>query len=183
MAYEHRVAVEGGVYPSSNPLLTGAYLFSVENLVGVAGANTYLTVYNPVGSGRNLATSAAYVSCVAGGATGATRAMRVYRIGAQPTGGTLAAASDVCKLLTDYRDPIPEIRFGTVTATLQQAFINTPPPVTSGAGGGQFVHIIELPPGSPPFVAKPGQGVAFNTAAGDTDQVWNITIAWGETDI
>ncbi len=200
---EHRVSIDGGVdsngnivrplpvslpasspfYPSSNPSITGAYLFSVENLVGVAAPNVYLSIYNPLGSGRNYATSGSFVSCAAGGAAGSTRSMRVYRITGAPTGGSVQAASTVCKLNSLYRDTNADIRIGGPTVTLGPAFSNTPPPVTSGAGGGQYVHGIEIPPGSPPFVLAPGEGVAFHNVLGDVDQVWNITIAWAEADI
>lgn len=173
-----------GQYPQSNPLLTGAYLFSIEDQPGVVASNTFLTIFNPVGSGRNYVTTASFLSAVAAGATAVTKNMRSYRIAAAPTGGTVQAASTVCKLQTSYRDTNAVIRVGPgITATLGQPFSSTPPPVTSGAGGSQFVHTVALPTGSPPFLVVPGEGVAFNTAAGDTDQSWSITIAWAELDI
>lgn len=167
-------------WQTSNPSLRGAYIFSVENQAGVVAANTFLTLFNPVGSGRLYLTSAAFISCVAGAAASATRAMRGYRISAAPTGGTVQAANTVCKLDTLYPDTGADIRIGNPTVTLGPAAWNTPPPATTGAGGGQFVHAVELPPGSPLFLLRPGEGIAINCQAGDVDQVWNLTVTWGE---
>lgn len=164
----------------SNPAILGAYIFSVENLPGVAASNNFLTLFNPVGSGRIYLATAVFVSCVAAAAASAVRAFRGYRIGAAPTGGSVQAASTFCKIDTAYPDSGADVRIGNPTATLQQPFSNTPPPVTTGAGGSQFVHSVELPLGSPSFRIRAGEGVAFNTAVGDTDQVWNISIAWAE---
>lgn len=173
-----------GMYAQSNPLLTGTYLFSVEDQAGVVASNTFLTIFNPVGSGRNYVTSASFVSCVAGAAASSTKNMRAYRIAAAPSGGTVQGLSAICKVQTSFRDTNAVIRVGPgITATLGAPFSATPPPVTTGAGGSQFVHTIALPVGSPAFLVAPGEGVAFNTAAGDTDQSWSITIAWAELDV
>lgn len=171
-------------YLQSNPLLTGAYLFSVEDQAGVVASNTFLTIFNPVGSTRNYATTASYLSCVATGATSAVKTMRAYRIAAAPTGGTVQGAAAICKVQNTYRDTNAVIRVGPgISAVLGAPFSATPPPVTTGAGGSQFVHPIALPAQAPAFLLAPGEGVAFNTAAGTVNQSWSITIAWAEADI
>lgn len=198
---EQRVIVEGGynattgavnplsvgisgqplsTWQTSNPLITGAYLFSIENQPGVVASNNFMTIFNPVGSGKVYVVGALFISCVASAATGAVRSMRAYRINALPTGGTTQAASTVCKLDTAYPDTAADIRINNPTVTALQAATNTPPPVTTGAGGGQFVHQLELPPGAPPFKLRAGEGLVLNVAAGDTDQVWNLSVAWSE---
>lgn len=168
------------IWQTSNPGLRGSYVFSVENQPGVVASNNFLTFFNPVGSGRIYILGAAFISCVAGAAASSTRAMRGYRINALPTGGTVQAANTVMKLDTNFPDTGADIRIGNPTVTALQAAWNTPPPVTTGAGGSQFVHEVQVPSNSQPFVLRAGEGIVINTAAGDTDQVWNITIAWAE---
>lgn len=169
-----------GVYQNASPALRGSYIFSVENQPGVVAANNFLTFFNPVGSGRLYILGGAFISCVAGAAATSTRAMRGYRIAAAPTGGSVQAAATVCKLDSNFPDTGADIRISSPTATILAAAWNTPPPVTTGAGGSQFVHEISVPAGSQPFTIRPGEGIAINSQVGDTDQVWNLTIAWGE---
>lgn len=170
-----------GTYAVANPLITGVYVFSIAGLAGVVAANTFLTVFNPVGSGKTVSFAAAFVSTAAGAASGATAPMRGYRIAAAPTGGTVQGAATIGKFNNTYANTVVEVRTNNPTVTLGAALWNTPPSVTTGAGGGQFVHEVDTPAGSPPFVLAPGEGIAMNTSAGDTDQVWNITVVWTES--
>lgn len=167
-------------YLVSNPALTGVYLFSLAGALGVVAANTFLTAYNPVSSGKTVSFSAAFISTVATAASGAIAPMRGYRFSGAPTGGTVQGSATIAKLNNAYPDAVLEVRTNNPTVALGPALWNTPPAVTSGAGGGQFVHDVDLPAGSPPLVLAPGEGVAINCSAGDVDQVWNFTIAWGE---
>lgn len=167
-------------YAVANPAITGVYVFSAAGLPGVAAANTFLTIFNPIGSGRNVSFSAAFISTVSTAAAGTTAPMRGYRIAAVPTGGTVQAANTIAKFRTTQTDSVVEVRLGNPTVTLGAALWNTPPAVTAGVGGGQFVHDVDTPAGSPPFLLVPGEGIAINCSAGDTDQVWNITIVWAE---
>lgn len=191
---ENRIIIEGMqpnvVYPgaSSNPLpviltvnpqIEGAYTASIANVAGTAASNTFITIFNPVGSGKTVVVGAVFVSTVAAAGTSATQPTRIHRINAAPTGGVTMAASDIFKLNTANPDPVSVIRTGNPTVTLLAAGSNTPPPVTTGAGGGQFVHEIEVPVG-PPFLLAPGEGIALNNSSGDTAQRWNFTIAWAE---
>lgn len=178
------VSVEGqpiGNYLTFNPAITGVYVFSIASQPGVVAANTFLTVFNPVGSGKTVSFSAAFISTAAGAASGATAPMRGYRIASAPTGGTVQGAATIAKFNNSYANTVVEVRTANPTVTLGPALWNTPSAVTTGAGGGQFVHEVDTPAGSPPFVLAPGEGIAINTAAGDTDQVWNLTIVWAES--
>lgn len=177
------ISVTGGPvtqYSVQNPAIDGVYIFSAAGLAGVVAANTFLTIYNPVGSGKIVSIGGAFVSMVAAAASGATAPMRGYRFAGAPTGGTVQAAATIAKFATAYPNASAEIRLGNPTVTLGAALWNTPPAVTTGAGGGQFIHAVEVPPGVGPFSLAEGEGVALNTSAGDTDQVWNISIAWAE---
>jgi len=168
-------------YSVSNPSLTGTYVFSIANAAGVAGANTFITLYNPVASGKTISFSSAFISSVAGGAASTTAPMRGYRFSGAPTGGTVQGAATIAKFNNAVANTVGEVRTGNPTVTLGPALWNTPPPVTSGAGGGQFVHIVDTPAGAPPFVLAQGEGIAINCSSGDVDQVWNLTIVWTES--
>lgn len=191
---EKRVVIEGmfpgATYPggttnplpvliSSNPQVDGTYIASIANVVGTVVSNTFMTLYNPVGSGKNTIVAAAFVSTVAAAGTGITVPLRIHRFSGVPTGGSVMAASAIFKFDTVNADPVTEVRTNNPTVTLLAAASNTPPPVTTGVGGGQFVH--ELDPPAPAVVLlRPGEGVALNTATGDTAQRWNISLAWAE---
>lgn len=167
-------------YSVANPAITGVYVFSIAGLSGVAAANTFVTVFNPVGSGKTVSFSAAFISTVSTAAAGTTAPMRGYRIAAAPTGGTVQGAATIAKFNSANPDTVVEVRTDNPTVVLGAPLWNTPPAVTSGVGGGQFVHDVDTPAGSPPFVLAPGEGIAINCASGDTDQVWNITVVWAE---
>lgn len=167
-------------YAVANPAIDGVYVFSAAGLAGVVAANTFLTVFNPVGSGKTVSFSAAFISTAATAASGATAPMRGYRISAAPTGGVVQGAATIAKFSNVTPDTVVEVRLGNPTVTLEAPLWNTPPAVTSGVGGGQFVHAVDTPAGSPPFVLAPGEGIAIHTTAGDVDQVWNITVVWAE---
>lgn len=168
------------VTSAPNPSLTGSYVASFPQVAGVVAANTYLTMFNPVASGKTVLFGGAFVSMVAGSAASTTAPMRGYRIAAAPTGGTVASAASIGKFQTLQPNPACEIRTANPTVTLGAGLWNTPPAVTTGAGGGQFIHIVSVPPGAGIFSLVPGEGIAINCSGGDVDQVWNISVVWSE---
>ncbi len=191
---EKRVIIEGMypdmVYPgastnplpvilTANPQIDGTYIYSIANVAGTVASNNFITLFNPVGSGKNIVVGGMFISTVAAAGTAATQPMRIHRISAAPTGGVLVTAPEVFKFNTGNPDPVAVVRTGNPTAVLGPAASNTPPPVTTGAGGGQFVHEVDPPTGTTVLLA-PGEGVAVNNAAGDTAQRWNISLAWAE---
>jgi hypothetical protein len=163
-----------------NPALTGSYVASFPQVPGVVAANTYLTLFNPVGSSKTVLFGGAFISMVAGSAASTTAPMRGYRIAAAPTGGTVASAASIGKFQTSQPNPAGEIRTGNPTVTLGAGLWNTPPAVTTGAGGGQFIHIVSVPPGAGIFSLIAGEGIAINCSGGDVDQVWNVSVVWSE---
>lgn len=191
---EKRVIIEGMypdmVYPgiSTNPLpviitpnpqIDGTYIYSIANVPGTVATNNFITLFNPVGSGKSVVVGGMFISTVAAAGTSATQPTRIHRISAAPTGGTLVVAADIFKFNTANPNPVSVLRINNPTVTLGPAASNTPPPVTIGAGGGQFVHEVDPPTGTTVLLA-PGEGVAINNAAGDTAQRWNISLAWAE---
>lgn len=191
---DHRVIIEGvyaePVYPGSstnplpviltpNPQIDGTYIYSIANVAGTVASNTFMTLFNPVGSGKTIVVGGMFISTVAAAGTSATQPTRIHRISAAPTGGVLVNNADIFKFNTANPTNVAVLRTGNPTVTLEQAASNTPPPVTIGAGGGQFVHEVDPPTGTTVLLA-PGEGVAINNAAGDTAQRWNISLAWAE---
>jgi hypothetical protein len=191
---ENRVIIEGmysGItYPGSsinplpvimtpNPQIDGTYIMSIANVPGTVTPNNFITLFNPVGSGKQVIVGGMFISTVAAAGTSATQPTRIHRISAAPTGGTIVPASDIFKFNTANPDPVSILRINNPTATLGPPASNTPPPVTIGAGGGQFVHEVDPPTGTTVLLA-PGEGVAVNNSAGDTAQRWNISLAWAE---
>lgn len=191
---DHRVIIEGvyaePVYPGSstnplpviltpNPQIDGTYIYSIANVAGTVASNTFMTLFNPVGSGKTIVVGGMFISTVAAAGTSATQPTRIHRISAAPTGGVLVNNADIFKFNTANPTNVAVLRTGNPTVTLGQAASNTPPPVTIGAGGGQFVHEVDPPTGTTVLLA-PGEGVAINNSAGDTAQRWNISLAWAE---
>lgn len=191
---ENRVTIEGmwsgDTYPgattnplpvliSGNPQVDGTYIYSIANVLGTALAQTLMTLFNPIGSGKNLIIGGAFVSTEAAAGTTATVPLRLHRLSAAPTGGTLGLLAEVFKLDTANPNPVGVIRYNNPSVVLGPAAANSPPPVTTGVSGGQFVHEIDLP--SPAFVVlRPGEGIAAHVASGDTAQRWNLTFVWAE---
>lgn len=161
-----------------NPAVAGTYVFSIGNVPGVAAANNFLSVFNPVGSGKNMFFGAAYISMGTTAPVGNTEPMNVFRITAA-SGGTLQAASAVGKFQTTMADPTAEVRIGNPTVTVGAQLSNTPG--ISPNPGSTPVHIVTVPSIAPPFILAPGEGVAMRALNGDTDQRWNLSIVWSET--
>lgn len=156
------------------------YTFSTAGIAGVAAPNVYLTLFNPANSGEILSWEGAFLSSAANAAVSTTTAMRGYRIAAAPTGGSVQAVSTIAKFSTEQADSVAEVRLGNPTVTLGAALWNTPPSPTSGAGGGSFIHVVDVGPSTGGFKLKPGEGIAIHCALADVDQVWNLTVVWSE---
>jgi hypothetical protein len=162
-----------------NPAVKGTYVFSIGNVTGVTAVpNNYISLFNPVGSGKSLFFGAAYVSSEIVAAATNTEPMNIFRVTAA-SAGTLQAASTSGKFQTTMADPTAEIRTGNPTCTVGAQLANIPPAV-----GNQVTvppHIVTVPAVAPPFILAPGEGVVFRTLNGDTDQRWNLSIVWSET--
>lgn len=163
---------------SFSPVLR--YVYSLSERPGVVAANVFVSLFNAT-AGTNerkvFLVGGIGVSCVAGAASTAVAPMRSYRV-STATGGTLVAASAICKMNTKFPDPVGVIRIGNPTVTLGQPMTNTPPIITAGLGGATVVHDLDV--SQAPLVLMPDEGVCFRTASGDLDQRWNIAIYWGE---
>lgn len=177
------VAVTGqplSTYLVQNPALTGAYVYSQAEQPGVVAANNFMTLTNPVGSGKVVIFAGAFISSFIVGDTPATiTSMRGYRATAV-SGGTLQPASSVGKFQTAYADPVGQIRTGGVTATIGAALFNSPPFIGSVKSSSPFVHQVPIPPQGGLFTIMEGESLVLRTEAGDVDTRWNLSLAWGE---
>lgn len=173
-------AVSGtlGTYPAINPSLTGAYVFNLPDQTGVVAANNYLSVFNPVASGKTLVLIGGSMACYLGnGASNVEVSVQAFRITAA-TVGTLQAASAICKFQTAYANPVAEVRTGNPTVTVGAPFASLPPVIQPSTNN--FVYQIMQPPGAGAFTLAAGEGVVFRTTSGDTDEQYNFNIVWGE---
>lgn len=171
-----------GTFSVANPALTGVYLYSLADQAGVVAANNFISLFNPVGSGRLAIVAGFFISSYSVGQATATEPLRGWRISAASAGSLATNSTDVVKFNKLSRDTNMELRSGNPTVTLEAPFFNSPPPIGTGAGTA-FVHAVEAPPGAGTFVCKPGEGVVVRTAAGDIDQHFNMTVAWGEVNL
>lgn len=160
--------------------LTGAYNFSMDDMPGVAAANNFVSLFNPVASGRNLYYLGAYISTyVAGGASTTRESMQGHAI-TTASAGTLQASSAIFKLDSTFPNAVAEVRTGNPTVTMGPNLFNSPPPINTTTT--QYVHAVGLGFGSfgGPVVLRPGEGIVFTTDAGNTSQTWNVSIGWAE---
>lgn len=158
--------------------IKGVYVFSISNIPGVVAANNFISLFNPVGSGKTVSFGSAFISSTAAGSSAETEPLRGFRI-TTATAGTLQATSATAKFITTDADPIAEVRIANPTVTLGAAIFNSPP-VISATVGSTNVHVIPVPGGLAPFTMAPGEGVVLRTSAGDVDQRWNLSIVWAE---
>lgn len=178
------VALTSSSAPSVNttlvrsPAIDSVFVFSVGNTAGVVAANNFLSLFNPIGSGKVLSFGSAFISSTTAGGTTVTNPMQGFRITAA-SAGTLQAASAFGKFITSEPDSVAEVRTDNPTVTLGAQLFNSPPAI-SATTSSTNVHIIPVPGGLQPFTLVEGEGIVLRTALGDTDQRWNLSIVWAE---
>ncbi len=157
------------------------YVFSQAQHAGTAGAHNHVSLTNPSGSGKLIFIGGVFISQVTSGAVAAVDPLRGW-IATSVSGGTLQDVSAIAKLNSALPDPVGQIRTEGMTATLGAAWFNSPPLLTTGAASGAFVHQVPAAlPGGGSLTLRPGESTVLRTETGDTDQLWNISIAWLET--
>jgi hypothetical protein len=169
-----------GSYSTTSPLLSGGYVFSQEDIPGVAAANNYLSLENPVGSGKVILIAGVFISSfILADIATTSVSMRGY-LATGISGGVTHAASSIGKVRSTMPTPVGVIRDTNPTATLGAAWFNSPPVIGASKGSSPFVHQIpaSIPAGS--ITLLPGEGTVIRQEAGDVDARWNISIAWSE---
>lgn len=155
------------------------YVTAVTDVPGVVAANNFLSLFNPVGSGRNVVIFFAQTTPWATGSTSVTVSMNVFRTTAA-SAGTLVTASNIGRFVTTDGNPVAEIRTGNPTVTTTGAsLLGTPPAITSAASGVSGGSVSNTTPGAS-FLLAPGEGVVWRTASGNVNQLWNFQVIWAE---
>jgi len=158
---------------------TALFDFSVQRQDSTAAAKNFLTLYNPVTSGKVISAGGVFLSYMATNPSPAYP-IRGYRFSGAPTGGTVAAESEICRFDTQRFAPSSEIRTGNPTVTLGAAFFNAAPGITNGLAQSSDIQQIDTPAGFNPFLIYPGEGIVSRQEAGAAGHYWNISVVWRE---
>lgn len=159
-----------------------AYVFSQATHAGTVAAHNHLALTNPTGSGKLILLGGVFISQVTAGLVGLVDPMRGW-LATGVADGTVEAASAIGKFRSTLDNPTGVIRTDAVaiTATLGAPWFNSPPLLSTGAVSGNFVHQIPASlPGGGSLTLRPGESTVLRTESGDTDQRWNLSIAWLE---
>jgi len=156
------------------------YGYGVFDAPGVVAANNFLSLFNPVGSGKLLTVYRLTVYPFAGGATTATASLQATRITAA-SAGSLIAANTVSKFSTMAANPVAEVRTTNPTVTTVGNPITVVPPAITAAAAGISAAVQVQPPSGAAFVCQPGEGVVARTPSGNVNQLWSIFVTWGES--
>lgn len=160
-----------------NPDFTGIYWFSAADLAGVVASNVFVSLFNPLGSGKDIIVLGGSVGCyIAAGSAGVNESLLIKRVTAA-SAGVLEPASAIGKGITAYPASIAEVRTGNPTVTLGAQFTSVPPPVSGNSLLRVTLQVIEA---AAPLLLAPGEGLVAMTEAGDTDHRWNIHVQWAE---
>lgn len=186
MPSQMTVAVENATTSSAPFFVTEAglpganyYFHTLIDAPGVVAANNFMSVFNPVGSGKAVVFFTAEVKSYATAAASAAASLTAFRTTAA-SAGTLIASSSVSRFLTAAPDPVAVVRVDNPTTTNTGLALNAfPPPISTGAGAGSSGNTA-APSSSAAFTCLPGEGLVVTTTSGDTDQRWDITLTWLE---
>lgn len=168
-------------YTGVDPTWTGVYFHALVDVAGTVASNNYLSIFNPVGSGK-LAIALGFISSNYSGAsvTGAV-SLRAFRTSAH-SGGTDITAANVNRFFTGFPNPVAQVKIGNPTTTNTNGtnpMIGIPPALGTGA---QTPETVAPTPGAS-FVFQPGEGIVFNVPVGDVDQLWNMQYIWAEKNL
>lgn len=158
-----------------------AYNYATLDQPGVASSpavNNFLSVFNPVGSTKTIAWLAASIHRYTIGSSQTAVSLAIYRTTAA-SAGTLIAASVVTKFDQTQANCLAEVRVGNPTVTLLNSTVifGASPPISTGAGNTSAVETTT--PGTL-AISHPGEGLVFQTANGNTNQMWGFQLSWAE---
>lgn len=166
------------MYTGIDPTWTGVYFHALIDTPGAVGSNNFLSVFNPVGSGKIAIALGFIAGSYSVNTVTAPSSLTAFRTSAA-SGGTQQSAATINRFATAFPNPVSEVRFGNPTTTNTNAtnpMIGIPPTVGTNAQQGQTV----APTPGASFVFLPGEGIVFNTPTGDVDLRWDIQYIWAE---
>lgn len=174
---ENRVIVESGTITAIQGIAPGTnfYTAAIEDVPGVAAANNFLSVFNPLGSGKTIIFYASIVIPWASAAQAVAVSLNVFRITAA-SAGTLQTPD---RFLSAAPASIAEVRKGNPTVTTTGASLGAYPPALTAAAGGASPTALTVPSGAS-FICVPGEGLVLSTTSGSTTQLWNLGFIWAE---
>jgi hypothetical protein len=173
-----RISSDGRLLTAPAPEDYQFYFHAAIDMPGVVAANTFLSIFNPVGSGKTVSFFSIAPDSYATGASSTPSSLVVDRTTAA-SGGTQIAAANINKLITIQPNSIAEVRTNNPTITKSGITLYSwPPPLATGVGGSSSAYS-SVPPGQG-FFCLPGQGIALSTPAGNINQVWSIKVTWAE---
>lgn len=160
--------------------VTALFDFSVQRQDSTVAAKNFMTLFNPVNSGKAFSMGGFFISYMATNPSPAYP-IRGYRISSAPTGGTLVAQSEICRFDTARFAPAAEIRIDNPTiGTLGAAFFNAAPGITMGQQTSSDIQDVDAPAGFNPFVLYPGEGIVMRQDIGNPGHYWNLSVVWRE---
>lgn len=167
-----------GTYAAMDPTWTGVYFHAIVDTIGATASNNFISVFNPLGSGK-IAIALGFIASNYALNTVATPASLVAFRTSAHTGGTDITAANVNRFLSTFVNPACEVKVGnpgTTNTNGTNPMIGIPPVVGSGVQSPQTV----APTPGASFVFLPGEGIVFNTPSGDVDQRWDLQYIWAE---
>lgn len=165
-------------FQGADPSWLGVYFHANVDDPGTTTANNYLSVFNPVGSGRVAIALGFSASSYSLNSVTTPSSLRAFRTSAA-SAGTLLAAGSVNRFATAFVNPACEVRTGNPTTTNTNGtnpMIGIPMVVGTGAQNGEFV----APTPGASFIFQPGEGIVFHVPTGDTDVRWDLQYIWAE---
>jgi hypothetical protein len=161
------------------PANAEAYGYAIADTPGVVATNNFLSIYNPASSVKTIVWLAAFFHRYTIGSSSTPNSMILYRTTAA-SGGTLISPANVTKFVTVQPNAVAEVRVGNPTVTLLNSTVvfSASPPLGTGVAATQGAET--SPPTGPLAISLPGEGLVFQTAAGNTNQMWGVALDWAE---
>lgn len=151
-----------------------------QQVVGVAAANNYLSITNPVGSGVVLLLQGVRLRCSATTAVSGQPAMFLYRASAVSGGTTVTNSTGVAKFRTSQADSKMVLRTGNPTATLGAPLLSVQSIESVGAGSSSAT---EFPDSVDGFSLEEDESIVLRAATGAVGQRWGVGIMWAEVNV
>lgn len=161
----------------------GSCSFFLTDVPAVAGARIYLTLTNPVDSGKSIRVNRLHGGGYAIAVATSKNSLKVSRC-PNVGGGTLQPESAIFKMDTLQGPVAAEIRTGTtITGTPGEVLHSFPPALAITAVGPvpAVVNEVKFDVGQRPILRE-GESLIFHTAAGDADETFNMGLSWDERD-